>query len=114
MTFLKDETWHGQVYSSGWITPEGGTAAVIEPATGNELGRIGIAAPADVTRAVEKASEAQRAWAAAPHTERSAVLRRAALLWEENAAEIEGWVIRESGKIGPAAQFETHVSVQEI
>jgi benzaldehyde dehydrogenase (NAD) len=114
MTFLKDETWNGQVYSGGWISSEGGTAAVIEPATGNELGRIGIAAPADVTRAVKKASEAQRAWAAAPHTERSAVLRRAALLWEENAAEIEGWVIRESGKIGPAAQFETHVSVQEI
>ena len=114
MTFLKEETWSGQVYSGGWITPEGGTAAVIEPATGNELGRIGIATPADVTRAVQKASEAQRAWAAAPHTERSAILRRAALLWEENAAEIEGWVIRESGKIGPAAQFETHVSVQEI
>src|ERR1700724_2150737 len=114
MTFLKDETWNGQVYSGGWISSAGGTAAVIEPATGNELGRIGIAAPADVTRAVKKASEAQRAWAAAPPPERSASLRRAALLWEENAAEIEGWVIRESGKVGPAAQFETHVSVQEL
>ena len=114
MIFLKEETWGGQVYSGGWITPEGGDAAVIEPATGHELGRIGIATPADVTRAVRKAGEAQRAWAATPHTERSAVLRRAALLWEENAAEIEGWVIRETGKIGPAAQFETHVSVQEV
>ena len=114
MTFLKDETWNGQVYSGGWVTPEGGSAAVIEPATGRELGRIGIATPADVTRAVRQASAAQPAWAAMPHTERSAILRRAALLWEENAAEIEGWVIRESGKIGPAAQFETHVSVQEI
>src|SRR5580700_7592414 len=114
MTFLKEETWGGQVYSNGWITPEGGTAAVIEPATGHELGRVGIATSADITRAVKRASEAQRAWAATPHTERSAIMRRAALLWEENAAEIEGWVIRESGKIGPAAQFETHVSVQEI
>jgi acyl-CoA reductase-like NAD-dependent aldehyde dehydrogenase len=42
------------------------------------------------------------------------ILRRAAGLWEANAAEIEDWVIRESGKIGPAAQFETHVAVQEI
>jgi benzaldehyde dehydrogenase (NAD) len=114
MTFLKDETWNGQVYSGGWVTPEGGTAAVIEPATGAELGRVGIANAADVTRAVKRASEAQPAWAALPHTERSAILRRAALLWEENAAEIEGWVIRESGKIGPAAGFETHVSVQEV
>jgi benzaldehyde dehydrogenase (NAD) len=114
MSFLKEETWNGQVYSGGWITPEGGDAAVIEPATGRELGRIGVATPADVTRAVRQAAAAQPAWAALPHTERAAVLRRAAILWEENAAEIEGWVIRESGKIGPAAQFETHVSVQEI
>ena len=114
MSFLKDETWNGQVYSGGWITPEGGDAAVTEPATGRELGRIGIAAPADVARAVKKAAAAHTAWAAVPHTERAAILRRAALLWEQNAAEIESWVIRESGKIGPAAQFETHVSVQEI
>jgi benzaldehyde dehydrogenase (NAD) len=114
MTFLKDETWNGQVFSGGWISPEGGDVAVIEPATGRELGRVGIATPADVTRAVKKASEAQPAWAATPHTERSAILRRAAQLWEENAAEIEGWVIRESGKIGPVAQVETRVSVQEI
>src|ERR1700749_4778837 len=114
MTFLKDETWNGQVFSGGWVTPQGGTAAVTEPATGAELGRIGIATAADVARAAKRASEAQSAWAATPHTERAAILRRAALLWEENAAEIQGWVIRESGKIGPAAQFETHVSVQEI
>jgi benzaldehyde dehydrogenase (NAD) len=114
MSFLKDESWNGQVYSGGWITGQGGDAAVIEPATGAELGRIGLAAPADVARAVKSAAAAQPAWAARPHTERAAILRRAALLWEENAAEIEGWVIRESGKVGPAAQFETHVSVQEI
>ena len=114
MTFLKDETWNGQVYSGGWITPEGGAAAVIEPATGRELGRIGIATPADVTRAVRKA--ARRSAPGPPRRTPSAPRSCAGprLLWEENAAEIEGWVIRESGKIGPAAQFETHVSVQEI
>jgi benzaldehyde dehydrogenase (NAD) len=68
----------------------------------------------DVALAVKRAAAAQPALAAVPHTERAAVLRRAAILWEENATEIEDWVIRESGKIGPAAQFETHVCVQEI
>jgi benzaldehyde dehydrogenase (NAD) len=34
MSFLKEETWNGQVYSGGWVTSEGGDAAVIEPATG--------------------------------------------------------------------------------
>ena len=114
MTFLKDEAWQGRVYSGGWVTPEGGDAAVIEPATGAELGRTGIASPADVARATRLAAAAQPAWAAVPHTERAALLRRAAAIWEANAPEIEQWVIRESGKIVPAAQFETHVSLGEI
>jgi benzaldehyde dehydrogenase (NAD) len=114
MTFLNDEAWRGRVYSGGWVTPEGGAAAVIEPATGAELGRTGIAAPADMARAARLAAAAQPAWAAVPHTERAAILRRAADIWLANAAEIEQWVIRESGKIGPAAQFETHVATGEI
>ena len=114
MTFLKDEAWQGRVYSGGWVTPEGGEAAVTEPATGAELARTGIAAPGDIARAARLAAAAQPAWAAVPHTERAALLRRAAGIWEANAAEIEQWVIRESGKIAPAAQFETHVAVGEI
>ena len=100
MTFLNDEAWQGRVYSGGWITSDGGESAVIEPATGRELGRIGIATSGDVTRAVKLAAAAQPAWAALPHTERSAILRRAADIWLANAPEIEDWVIRESGKIG--------------
>jgi len=114
MSFLTDGTWRGRVYSGGWVTPDGGEAAVIEPATGAELGRTGIASPADIARATRLAAAAQPAWAATPHTERAAILRRAAGIWEANAAEIEQWVIRESGKIGPAAQFETHVATGEI
>ncbi len=114
MAFLNEETWRGRVYSGGWVTAAGGDAAVTEPATGSELGRTGIAAPADITRAAQQAAAAQPAWAALPHTERSALLRRAADIWLANAAEIEQWNIRESGKIGPAAQFETHVATGEI
>jgi benzaldehyde dehydrogenase (NAD) len=114
MAFLDAENWRGRVYSGGWVTPAGGEAAVTEPATGNVLGRTGIAAPSDVARAARLAAAAQPAWAATPHTERSALLRRAAGIWLANAAEIEQWVIRESGKIGPAAQFETHVATGEV
>src|ERR1700728_3039117 len=114
MAFLNEEAWQGRVYSGGWITSDGGDTAVIEPATGRELGRIGLATPDDVTRAVKLAAAAQPAWAATPHTERSAILRRAADIWLANAADIEWWGIRESGKIPPAMQFETHVATQEI
>jgi benzaldehyde dehydrogenase (NAD) len=103
MAFLDEVSWRGRVYSGGWVTPSGGDAAVTEPATGAELGRTGIAAPADVADAARRAAEAQRAWAAMPHTQRSAVLRRAADIWLANAAEIEQWSIREGGKVPPAS-----------
>ncbi len=51
MTFLDEAIWRGKIYSGGWRQAAGGDAAVIEPATGAELGRTGIAAPADVAAA---------------------------------------------------------------
>jgi benzaldehyde dehydrogenase (NAD) len=113
VTFLDAETWRGKVYSGGWVTARG-EAAVTEPATGRELGRTGIAGPADVAAAVARAAAAQPAWAATPHTQRAAVLRRAGEIWLAHAAEIEDWSVREGGKIPPAAQFETHVATEEI
>jgi benzaldehyde dehydrogenase (NAD) len=117
MTLMDESVWRGRIYSGGWVGGDlgaGRDAAVIEPATGRELGRTGIATPADVARAAQIAAAAQPAWAATPHTERSAILRRAADIWLDCAADIEWWGIRESGKIAPAMQFETHVATQEI
>jgi len=114
VAFLDESTWSGRIFSDGWTEGSGGEAAVIEPATGAEIGRTGLASPADVTRAAAMAAQAQPGWAARPHTERSALLRRAAELWLANASEIEDWGIREGGKIPPAMQFETHVATEEI
>jgi len=114
VTFLDEATWRGRIYSGGWQRAAGGEAAVNEPATGGELGRVGIASPADIASATAAAAAAQPAWAALPHTQRSAILRRAGEIWLANAAEIEQWSIREGGKIGPAAQFETHVATEEV
>jgi benzaldehyde dehydrogenase (NAD) len=114
MAFLDESIWSGKVYSSGWKQSAGGYAPVTEPATGAELGRAGIASAADIAAATAAAAAAQAAWAATPHTERAALLRRAGDIWKANAAEIEQWNIRESGKIPPAAQFETHVATEEV
>ena len=35
--------WTGRIYSDGWVAAQGGTAAVMEPATGGTLGQIGMA-----------------------------------------------------------------------
>jgi benzaldehyde dehydrogenase (NAD) len=114
VTFIDESIWSGKVYSAGWQQASGGDAAVIEPATGAEIGRVGIASPADVATAATAAAAAQPAWAALPYTERAAILRRAGDIWKANAEEIEGWSIREGGKIVPAAQFETHVATEEV
>lgn len=114
MALLGGSAWRGKVFLGGWTAGGGGEAAVIEPATGEEIGRSGRADAQDVASAARQAAAAQPGWAATPHSARAAILRKAAGLRTANAAEIEQWVIRETGKIPPAAQFETHVSTGEI
>jgi len=97
----------------GWVPGSGGAADVVEPATGDVLGRVGVATQEDVTKAAAAAAQAQREWAAASYEERAAVLRRAGQLWLDHAAEIESWIVREAGSIPPKAALETHVASQE-
>jgi benzaldehyde dehydrogenase (NAD) len=114
MALMDESAWRGKIFTGGWTAGGGGDTAVTEPATGQEIGRVGLAAPADVARAAQVAVAAQVSWAARPHTERQAILRRAGDLWRAAAEEIELWGIREMGKIPPAMQFETHVATEEI
>ncbi|RMB82441.1 aldehyde dehydrogenase family protein [Streptomyces shenzhenensis] len=106
MTLLDSRVWEGRVFSGAWMHGSGEDYPAIEPATGETLGRVGSATPADVDEAVERAGQPQRAWAALPYSERAAVLRRAARLFEEHSREIETWVMRESGAIRPFASFQ--------
>ena len=64
MTLFDPKVWDGQVYSGGWTTPHGGDVAIVEPATGEELGRAGVADAGDIARAGAAAAAAQRDWAA--------------------------------------------------
>ncbi|PQZ94664.1 benzaldehyde dehydrogenase [Arthrobacter sp. MYb227] len=113
MPLLDESIWNSKINIAGWVDAEGGTQDVIEPATGAVLGSIGVASTKDVYRAATIAAKAQVAWAATKPEERAAVLRRAGDLWEQHAAEIQSWIIRESGGIGPKAGLETHVAAQE-
>ena len=113
MTILDEKTWASSIFSGGWTRSKAGEAAVIEPATGNELGLVGIGGPEDIALAADAAGEAQPDWAATNFEERAAVLRRAGALFEEHAADIEQWLVREAGSIPPKAATETHVAAQE-
>ncbi len=94
-------------------TLTGGTAPVVEPATGRTLATFDLAAPADVAEAAIRARAAQRDWARSTHLQRAAVLRRAGDLFTAHAAELRAWLVRESGSIPGKADFELHVAAQE-
>ncbi len=114
MTLMDEQRWSGRIYLAGeWVAGEGGEHPVHEPATGAELGRIGLAGPGDLQRASARAAEAQRQWADQPYTQRAAVLRRAGDLWLAHAEEVNGWIVRESGGIPPKADLETHTAAEE-
>ncbi|MEU5671268.1 aldehyde dehydrogenase family protein [Micromonospora sp. NPDC047753] len=113
MTLLDATTWQGTLHSDGWVKPAGGTAPVRSPATGEEIGQVGVANAEDVTRACARAATAQRAWAATGYAVRAAVLRRAGQLFERYAAEIGDWIVRESGSIPTKASVEIAAAAQE-
>ncbi|WP_328532042.1 benzaldehyde dehydrogenase [Nocardioides sp. NBC_00368] len=114
MSVLDSVDWSGNILKAGaWQPGQGGDYAVVEPATGAELGRMGLATAADVADAAAAAAEAQLAWAALPHPERAAVLRRAGDLWQQHAEEITGWNVREVGAVPGMAGFALHVAAEE-
>jgi benzaldehyde dehydrogenase (NAD) len=113
MSLLDASLWEGKIYLNGWRKGGGGTADAVEPATGETLGSYGIASVEDVRAAATAASAAQKDWAKLNPEDRAAVLRRAGTLWEEHAAEIGDWIVRESGGIPPKAGLETHIAANE-
>ncbi len=112
-TLMDGKWWSGRIFDGSWRESAGGTYSVIEPATGSALGAIGRASTADVQRSAVLAARAQHDWAAQPAGARARVLRRAGELWEQHAAEVSDWIIRESGSTAGKAGFEIHVAADE-
>lgn len=106
MTLLDPKTWQSRPLSG----PE---YPVTEPATGDTLGTVTLAAAEDVRPAVAAARGAQAAWARLPHFVRAGVLRKAGDLFAAHAEELREWIVRESGSIPGKADFELHVAAQE-
>ncbi|MCC6949778.1 MAG: benzaldehyde dehydrogenase [Bradyrhizobiaceae bacterium] len=99
-------SWSGHGWNGQWIALKGGTIPVIEPATGAELARVGLANAADVRASAVQAAKAQENWAAKPFLERAAIFRRAAAAVERRTKELTEWIVRETGAIPPKAMFE--------
>lgn len=77
---------------------DGRTLPVFNPATGKEIGRVAHAGKVDLDRALAAAQKGFETWREMPAAERSKIMRKAAGLMRERAAEIGPLLTQEQGK----------------
>jgi succinate-semialdehyde dehydrogenase/glutarate-semialdehyde dehydrogenase len=77
---------------------DGRSLAVFNPATGKEIGRVAHASKADLDRALSAAQKGFEVWRDTPAIERAKIMRRAAALMRERAADIGAVLTQEQGK----------------
>ncbi|MGY8817773.1 MAG: benzaldehyde dehydrogenase [Pseudomonadales bacterium] len=112
--FLPSELWDDRFFNGSWIRSTLPASLVIEPATGESLGKIGMAGAASIADSSEIARATQPDWIALPYEARAAVLRNAAQIAEGHFAEIVEWIIRESGSTRAKAAFETNLTIKAL
>ncbi len=98
-----------------WAAGKGGRGDdILNPATGEVLGRVPFAEPEDVDRAIEAARASFPAWRDAGPERRGEILRRAAGFLHARAAEIGRVMTLEEGKPLPAATGEVHRAAAQL
>ncbi len=106
MGFLNNDDWNGKLFNGAYVDTNGGTQPVIEPAVGEPLMQVGMATAADVATTTAIAAAAQKEWAATPPRDRSAILTKAAAIFQQNFDELALYIARETGGLLPKGQHE--------
>jgi succinate-semialdehyde dehydrogenase / glutarate-semialdehyde dehydrogenase len=86
----------------------GRVAPVEDPATGQEVGTVALAEPADVENAIAAANRSFPEWRATPARQRAAILHGAAELLRERTEDIAAVLTREQGK--PLAEASAEIA----
>jgi len=108
-SFLSAASWEGNAFSSGWRQMSH-SQQVLNPADGEVLCCVGVAAAADIKRAAAIARTAQSDWASVGFEQKASILRTAAQILQENAEEIVGWITRETGATPAKGRFEVAIT----
>ncbi|MEO3389473.1 NAD-dependent succinate-semialdehyde dehydrogenase [Mesorhizobium sp. CAU 1741] len=95
---LIDGEWRGGV--------EGRTIPVVDPATGEEIGKVAHATKADLDAALAAVDRGFKVWSATSAYDRSKLMRKAADLLRSRADSIALMMTREQGKPLPEARME--------
>ena len=101
-----------QIGGADAFAAEGRTFSKVDPATGREICQVARSTAADVRLAVERAKQAQPAWAAQTVVKRGDILRRIAMLMQEHRDAIATLVARETGKSKKDALGETDAAIE--
>lgn len=81
-----------------WTPGEAGAQDIISPYNGKKIGRITLASPSQIDRAIHHAGDAQKNWGALPHKERAKVLFKFREILLRDQDEISGLKASEAGK----------------
>ena len=89
-----------QLFINGqWCDAAAGESlAVFNPATGKEIGRVAHARIPDLDRALQAAQKGFETWRDMLPVERNKIMRKAAALMRERAADIAAMLTQEQGK----------------
>jgi len=82
-----------------WCDGQGAALPVLNPATGERIGNVACAMPADLERALAAAERGLDRWRHTSGFERSRILRRTALLLRERSEDIAQLMTMEQGKV---------------
>nr|WP_240731860.1 NAD-dependent succinate-semialdehyde dehydrogenase [Egibacter rhizosphaerae] len=92
-----------------WVdADDGGSFGVVDPANGQELGRVARCGPAETRRAIEAAEAAQPAWRARTAKERARILRAWADLLSAHEDDLARLLTLEQGK--PLAESRAEIA----
>jgi len=105
-----------QLFIAGqWLdAADGKTLAVFNPATGKEIGRVAHAGKPDLDKALEAAQKGFETWRDMTADARSKIMRKAAALMRERAADIGRLITQEQGKPLPEAKGEAMAAADII
>jgi malonate-semialdehyde dehydrogenase (acetylating)/methylmalonate-semialdehyde dehydrogenase len=87
---------------------------VYDPATGEVIAQTPLSTAEDVDRAVSKAEEAFRSWAATPVVDRARILFRFKMLLEDHFEELRDLVTLENGKDAKDAAGEVRRGIEVV
>ena len=101
-----DDSVRGDLVIGGARVATSESLAVLDPATGKELGSVAVAGAVECEAAVTAAHESLDAWAATSPRARAEVLRRAFELMTAHGDQLARLITLENGKVLADARAE--------